>query len=814
MENQFVILNSRFHRKQENTLIITGWFQRIHQGDNRLSAYLDGEELPLSLEEEDFIHSKIKNRDGLKVSKLYRIRISLPAYWRQGKRLELRNWTEEGCQRKVFPIRRLCKVEKKIPCFVDRGVITPEGFKVRGWYIDDGRISLRILDEKGNSLPIQVEKDYRSDIHRWFGECDPAETVGFQISQETPSVSRLRVQLREGDRVEEYPIRLTQTRLQKAGERARKNLRKTRKALQQGGLRFAAGKVLHKVLQKDSLDYRQWRKRNLPTGKELAAQRARKFPFAPTISIVVPLYRTPEGFLRELIHSVQEQTYANWELCLSDGSGPDSPLKDILREYQEKDARIKVVQSGQPLRISENTNAAIEAAHGQYIAFADHDDLLAPEALYSFVERLNEDPSLEMLYSDEDKVDMEGKEYFEPHFKPDFNLEMLRCGNYICHMTVVSRKLLERVGMLDPAYDGAQDFDFVLRCCENTAHIGHIPKILYHWRSHRNSTAGNPESKEYAYRAGVRAVQAHYDRLHIGAQVEQTEYKGIYRTRFRLDREPLVSILIPNKDHVEDLEKCIRSLEEVDDYPHKEYLIVENNSTNPETFAFYERLERENPRARVLRYPEKGFNYSKLNNFGAREARGDFLLLLNNDTEVLHADCLRELLGYGLLEGVGAVGARLYYEDGTIQHAGVIVGLGGVAQHAFMGFLKEEPGYFGRIIMAQDLSAVTAACMLVSKQVYQEVGGFDPGYAVAFNDVDFCMKVTQAGYRIVYNPYAELKHYESKSRGQEDSAEKVARFNREVARFQERWAPQLEAGDPFYNPNLTLDREDFSLRAR
>lgn len=418
-----------------------------------------------------------------------------------------------------------------------------------------------------------------------------------------------------------------------------------------------------------------------------------------------------------------------------------------------------------------------------------------------------------VIYSDEDKMTMDGNKFFQPHFKPDFNIDLLCTVNYICHLFVVKRDIIDMVGMLRSEFDGAQDYDFIFRCTEQAGreHICHIPRILYHWRCHEDSTAENPESKLYAFEAGKKAVQAHYERIGVKARIQQGEFLGLYRTQFIRDYDPLISIIIPNKDHIDDLKRCIDSIEQKSTYKNLEYIIVENNSTEDQTFAYYKKLEKSNPRARVV-YWDGVFNYSAINNFGIREANGEYLLLLNNDTEIINEDCLEELLGYCMREDVGAVGARLYYEDDTIQHAGVVIGFGGIAGHCFVQQKRGVTGYCHRIICAQDYSAVTAACMMVKRKAYEDAGGLSEKLQVAFNDIDFCLKLQRAGYLVVYNPYAELYHYESKSRGLEDTPEKVARFNREIKTFEERWPEILRDGDPYYNPNLTLDSQDFSLR--
>ena len=577
-------------------------------------------------------------------------------------------------------------------------------------------------------------------------------------------------------------------------------------------------KSSHSSTEKDENDYTQfcyedWLTYHEITLEELDREKKEQFAVKPLFSIVVPLYKTPKKYLKELIRSVQKQSYSNWELCLSDGSGPDSPLKRFLARMTKKDHRIKVYYDGKQMQISENTNAAISVATGDYIVFADHDDVLAPNALYECAKVINENPNVEFIYSDEDKITMDGKSYFMPHFKPDFNLDLLLSMNYFCHLSVAKRTLMEKAGVLNPAFDGSQDFDFVLRCVENTKpeNIYHIAKILYHWRAHKDSTAENPESKQYAFDAGRRAVQAYYERNGIAAKVTDGAFPGLYMTEYVIEKQPLISIIIPNKDHIDDLERCINSLLEVNDYKNIEILIIENNSTEQSTFDYYDKIEKEHSEIHVLKWSEE-FNYSKINNFGVAHAKGDYLLFLNNDTEIINSDCIRQMLGYCQRSDVGAVGARLFYPDDTIQHAGVIVGLGGIAGHAFAHFPGNSPGFFGYIYSARDYSAVTAACMLVKKEVFDEVNGFNEVLAVAFNDVDFCLKIRKAGYRIVYNPSAKLYHFESKSRGLDDTPEKRKRFIGEIETFESLWRDFLKKGDPCYNPNLTLGYNDFSLR--
>ena len=443
--------------------------------------------------------------------------------------------------------------------------------------------------------------------------------------------------------------------------------------------------------------------------------------------------------------------------------------------------------------------------------FCDHDDLVAPNALFEMVKAINEDPRTDIVYTDEDLINSEGTVHSSPRFKPDFNFDFLRSINYICHIFLVRRSLVEQVGMLRAEYDGAQDYDFILRCCEQTDHIAHVPKVLYHWRAHNNSTAGNPESKQYAVDAGKRALEDHYRRMGYDAVVENTGIFIVYRTIMNVQGNPKVSVIIPNKDHREDLEKCVTSIEEKTTYSNYEIIVVENNSELPETFAFYEELQRRYPNVRVVTW--KGpFNYSSINNYGAEYATGDYLLLLNNDIEVISPGWMAEMLGYCQREDVGIVGAKLYYSDDTVQHAGVVVGVGGFAGHILTRFRKGETGYFGRLVTIQDTSAVTAACLMIKRPIYQLIGGFDEDFKVALNDIDLCLKVRALGQLVVFNPYAELYHYESKSRGFEDTPEKKARFKKEIRKFREKWEDVLEQGDPYYSPNLTLVRGDCSIR--
>lgn len=553
------------------------------------------------------------------------------------------------------------------------------------------------------------------------------------------------------------------------------------------------------------------------SSEEIERQRAVRFEYAPVISILVPLYNTPEKFLREMIESVKNQTYGNWQLCLADGSDDSHTfVEKICKGYCRKDSRIVYKHLEENRGISDNTNACIELATGDFIGLFDHDDLLTQNALFEIVKRLNEQEDIDAVYTDEDKLlydeKNESSKYVEPHCKSDFNLDLFRTNNYICHFFVVRKTIVDQIGGFRKEYDGSQDFDFIFRCVEQARRVEHIAKILYHWRIHANSTAANPHSKMYCYEAGKRAIEAHLERRGIQAVVEMTEHLGFYRVKYPVKGNPLVSIIIPNKDEKATLEKCIHSILEKTSYDNYEIVIVENNSETEEIFHYYEELAAD-ARIRIVHWKEE-FNYSKINNFGVKQSKGEYILLLNNDVEVISENWMEELLSNCQRSEVGITGAKLLYPDHTVQHAGVIIGLGGIAGHAFVGMDANHPGYFGRAFVQQNLSAVTAACLMVSRAIYDEVSGLEETLKVAFNDVDFCLRVREAGYLVVMNPNVRLYHYESKSRGAEDTPEKQARFNSEVHYMAERWRGILENGDPYYNQNLTLLRGDFSMKGK
>lgn len=700
---------------------------------------------------------------------------------------------------------------------------------------------------------------------------------------------------------------------------------------QKHGLRALFKKSVHKIQNiQDDYDYNEWYKKVRISDEELAKQRESAGDFAqqPIFSIVIPVYATPEKFLRRMLDSIREQTYPKFEVCLVDAT-PYAKIQhdpaqgrtpqEVLAEYAAADSRFRYETLTENLGIAENTNAAIRMATGDFIVLADHDDELEPQALYECVRAINAHPDVQVLYSDEDKVDFEDIYYFEPHFKTDFNPDLLRSVNYICHLFVARRSLLDAIAETAAdgrkiyersAYDGAQDYDLILRATEKaqamerarlascanasdanavtsaqqsdtaqapadstvdiaaalnpldqellrqgrftSSNIIHIPMVLYHWRAHQASTAQHPEAKLYAFEAGARAVYDHCKRIGLPIQkVEQGITYGFYHPIYE-NQQPLISVVIPNKDHTADLDKAISSLS-AGNYKNLEFIIVENNSDQAETWKYYEELKKRFPEelpadfidpasmpaaesnfaasdpvqasayhgaaASVLPQPvvkvvkwDGPFNYSAINNYGVQFTHGQYLLFLNNDIEEIDPDSIDEMIGYVQREDVGICGARLLYPDKDIQHAGVIMGMGGIAGAAFVRTHDSDLSYMHRAKCIQDYSCVTAACLLTKRSLFDAVGGFTEKLAVAFNDVDYCMKVRALGKLVVYNPYAKFYHYESKSRGMEDTPEKLARFHSEILTFGTTWKDILRDGDPYYSPALTFHKANFALK--
>lgn len=555
--------------------------------------------------------------------------------------------------------------------------------------------------------------------------------------------------------------------------------------------------------------YQIWIEKNEPTKEELQEQKNTKFKINPKISIIIPMYNTPVNFFEELVDNLIGQTYSNWELCLADGSPEEN--KELEKIYK-KDERIKYKFIGENKGIAGNTNEALSLVTGDFVALLDHDDLLPLFSLYEIVKCINENPDVEFIYTDEDKFEKLGGKRYDPYFKSDFAPDTLRANNFICHFSVFKKELMDKLGGFRSEYDGAQDYDILLRMSEETNKIVHIPKILYHWRVHALSTAkAGGTAKPYAYEAGIKAIQDHINRLGLKGTVEQGNTLGTYKINYEVIGNPKVSIIIPNKDYINTLKVCLNSLKKLTTYENYEIIVVENNSEESETFDYYKKIDGKD-KIKVVYFPEKEFNYSKIINFGVKNSTGDYIIQLNNDTELMTPNWIQEMLGFAQREDVGAVGVELFYPDNTIQHAGIIIGIGGVAGHVFKNLPKGIHGYFSKDAMIQNLSAVTAACIMTPKSIYYDVDCMDEKFKVAFNDVDFCLKIREKEKLIVYNPFVQFKHYESKSRGFEDTPEKKARFQTEIDRFHDKWQSVLDKGDPYYNINLRLDNDQCAIR--
>lgn len=555
--------------------------------------------------------------------------------------------------------------------------------------------------------------------------------------------------------------------------------------------------------------YQIWIEKNEPTKEELQEQKNTKFKINPKISIIIPMYNTPVNFFEELVDNLIGQTYSNWELCLADGSPEEN--KELEKIYK-KDERIKYKFIGENKGIAGNTNEALSLVTGDFVALLDHDDLLPLFSLYEIVKCINENPDVEFIYTDEDKFEKLGGKRYDPYFKSDFAPDTLRANNFICHFSVFKKELMDKLGGFRSEYDGAQDYDILLRMSEETNKIVHIPKILYHWRVHALSTAkAGGTAKPYAYEAGIKAIQDHINRLGLKGTVEQGNTLGTYKINYEVIGNPKVSIIIPNKDYINTLKVCLNSLKKLTTYENYEIIVVENNSEESETFEYYKKIDGKD-KIKVVYFPEKEFNYSKIINFGVKNSTGDYIIQLNNDTELMTPNWIQEMLGFAQREDVGAVGVELFYPDNTIQHAGIIIGIGGVAGHVFKNLPKGIHGYFSKDAMIQNLSAVTAACIMTPKSIYDDVDYMDEKFKVAFNDVDFCLKIREKGKLIVYNPFVLFKHYESKSRGFEDTPEKKERFQAEIDRFHDKWQSVLDKGDPYYNINLRLDNDQCAIR--
>ncbi|MEE8886452.1 MAG: glycosyltransferase family 2 protein [Eubacteriales bacterium] len=695
---------------------------------------------------------------------------------------------------------------------VENWVVRDESVWINGWaFSRGGNCTVRVTDMSGNGLPADIDRSRRIDLCNLEGlPFDSKPGFQIRISRGVVKGDKLQLHFETDGGQKTQVINVT------PGARRNKNLYAfAKKVIRYAGSNGIKGLITRAVRgpeRPETINYDAWFRTVRASDAALEEERKQHFPQEPKISICIPLYNTRPAFLRDIVNSVRDQSYANWELCLADGSTDEEPGNIIRGEYGG-DPRIIYRKLEKNEGISGNTNEALKMASGDFLLLADHDDMLERDALFEIVRKLNEDPEYDIVYTDEDVMTEDGKRFHDPHFKPDYSPDYLLSINYITHIFCVRRSVAMKTGGFRRDCEGAQDWDMILHCCEYARKVAHIPKVLYHWRASGGSTAQNPDSKMYAVESGKRAVSEHMSRVGLDGELEYTLDFICFHPILHVKGEPKVSIIICSRDHTDLLRACIDSILGESTYGNYEIVVVENGSTEQQTFDYYREICSRDPRVRVVTYEEKGpFNYSKVNNFGAEQADGEYLILLNNDTKVISKDWIEGMLGYCQRDDVGAVGAKLYYEDQTVQHNGVVIGMGGFAGHVLTGLPANDGGYLMLNHATHDVSAVTAACMMTKRSVWDEVGGLTEDFRLALNDVDFCLKVRATGRLVVQNNAVELYHLESKSRGYEDTPERHERFKNEIRLFRSRWKRILDEGDPYYNPNLSLMYNDYRIR--
>ncbi len=821
-----------YRRNDKLHLHIVGWFQDA-DADKTVTLYVDGKEMPCDVDytkRQDVVDRYKLKTDSDDIG--FSAKTDLADY-KNIKSIKL--LVGNNAPKEVISMNNKDiiysledqKIKYNIDTVIDK--IDEDGkmfFEIEGWAVSNeyDKLEINLTDEKGSVLEYELEIVDREDLMLLGCTENPKSAKGFSIKIYRDDAKLcLKISSPDGKISEDVNIN-------KIFQKYRRKLHrvilvriirsinggkivKCWKYFIRHGFKGMKQMIIDSAMVPVNLlaaVYPEWFEKHRAKEKDLEYQRRQKFEYSPKVSILVPTYNTPIDFLHEMIDSVVAQSYENWELCIADGSGGNTELENVLKEYNSQDARIVYKILDENKGISGNTNGALELATGDVIGLLDHDDLLEPDLLYEVVKAF-QNVDTDIVYTDEDKILAPDWQNVDPNFKPDFSIDLFRSHNYITHFFAVKKSLVDKVGGFRSEFDGSQDYDFMFRCIEIAKGIHHVPKILYHWRMCEGSTAADPKSKMYCYEAGKHAIEEHLKRVGLKGTVTITKMWGMYHTVYQVEGNPLVSIVIANKDHIEDLDKCIRSIETKSTYRNFEFVVVENNSTEQKTFTYYDNIQKEYDNVKVV-YWDKKFNYSTINNYGVKHSKGEYILLLNNDTELITPTAIEEMLGICMRDDVGIVGAKLLYADNTVQHAGVVVGFGGYAGHVNFAIGRNDYGYMNRARINCNYSAVTAACLLTKKSVFDEVGGLTEAFEVACNDVDYCLKVRKKGYLVVYNAFSEWHHYESKSRGYEDTSEKIERFNKEKELFQQRWPEILANGDPYYNINFPFSVDPFMVK--
>ena len=700
--------------------------------------------------------------------------------------------------------------QEEIKYFIDK-IVKDEASRcatVQGWAFNTKTkepVELYLLGKE--AVGVQFKRDFRIDVNNKYALPDDAK-VGFIIEfDEKTYGEKLKLKLKDDNNVRVVPINLKKNYdyLKKPNLFNAKRLvgvtTRTVGYFSRNGLKNTIRKIKFELKYKNQENYDFWIDVHEDYDKKAIIEEIKAFTYKPKVSIVMPVYNVEEQWLRACIDSVRNQYYENWELCIADDNSSDAHIKPLLEEFKMLDSRIKVVYREENGHISEASNSALAIATGEFVGLLDNDDTLADFALYEVVKLLNQHPQADLIYSDEDKLSEDNKRS-QPFFKTDWAPDILLATNYICHFGVYRKNIIDEIGGFRKGYEGAQDYDLVLRFTEKTDQIFHIQKILYHWRMISNSTAVNPDSKGYAFEAGLKSLEDALERRGIKGTVSHGAFPGVYNIEYEIVNNGLVSVIIPTRDNAADLKACIDSIYEKTIYENFEIIVADNGSEKEETFKLFEYYTKKyQDQFKVVRI-DMPFNFSKINNLAVQESKGEYLLFLNNDITVITKGWMKRMVSYAQQQHVGAVGAKLYYPDNTIQHAGVLLGMGGVAGHGHVGYPRGDYGYFGKLVTTNNYSSVTAACMMVKREDFDRVNGFEEKLTVAFNDVDFCLKLYEAGKYNVWLHNVELYHYESKSRGAEDTYSKYKRFNSEIKYMKDHWLKYIK-NDPYYNRNLT-----------